>query len=143
MVRSTQIEASVRRILQVARVPADGTNMIAWLILAGMVSYSVHVFRKSVRPVINADHDVVGEAERLLRSGTPNRLWVRTVLATVITWGLISAVLTPVSVTLAIWVGGLVIAGGAAATIRAIPDPTKIDDAEFDLELRNMLDQYS
>ncbi len=113
-----------------------------WLILTGMVWYGLHVFRKSMQPLISADHDVVGEAERLLQ-GRPGRLWLRPVVATAITWALISLVLTPVSITLAIWVGGIVIAGGAAATIRAIPDPTRIDDAAFDLELKNLFEQYS
>jgi hypothetical protein len=130
------------RILQVSDGTAEGTTMVPWLILIGMTWYGVYVFRRSLKRTIGSDHDVVGEAERLLK-GNPSRVWIRPIVATAITWGLISVVLTPVSIALAIWTGGLVIAGGAAATIRAFPDPTKIDDAEFELELRNLFEQYS
>lgn len=116
--------------------------MIAWLILMGMVGYGIRLARRSMRPGIGADHDVVAEAERLLE-GRTSRVWLRPVVATAITWASVSALLTPVNTALAIWVGGAIIALGALATANAVPDPTKIDDAAFDLELRNLLEQYS
>ena len=115
--------------------------MIPWLILMGMVWYGIRLFRRSVRPVIDADHDVVAEAERVLE-GRPGRAWLRPVVATTTTWVLVSALLTPVDISLAIWVGGAIITVGALATVWSIPDPTKIDDAAFDLELQNLFEQY-
>ena len=115
--------------------------MIPWLILTGMAWCGIRLFRRSVRPGINADHDVVAEAERALE-GRASRAWLRPVVATTITWGLVSALLTPVDVSLAIWVGGAIITVGALATIWSIPDPTKIDDAAFDLEVQNLFEQY-
>lgn len=116
--------------------------MIPWLILMGVFGFGMVLLRTSVPSTISADHDVVGEAERLL-GVSRGRDWLRPVVATTITWAAVSALLTPVSISLAIWVGGAVIAVGTLATIRAIPDPTKIDDATFELELQNLFEQHS
>lgn len=116
--------------------------MVLWLILGGFVWYGLRLFRGAVQPVIRADHDVVGEAERLLE-GTVRHAWIRPVASTAITWAAVSALLTPIDIGLAIWVGGAVIAVGAMATFRSCPDPTRIDDEAFDRELRNLFEQHS
>lgn len=117
--------------------------MIPWLILMGLLWYGIRTFQRSVRPMISADHDVVAEAERLTGIRRARHRWVRPVLATTIAWGGLMATLTPVNPTLAVWVGGAVVMLGAVATALSVPDPTQIDDAEFDEALRNLLDQYS
>ena len=117
--------------------------MIPWLILMGLLWYGIRVFRSSVRPVIDIDHDIVAEAERLTGIRSSRHRWVKPAAATILAWGGLMATLTPVSPTLAVWVGGAVVALGTLATALAIPDPTKIDDADLDEALRNLLDNYS
>ncbi len=114
--------------------------MIPWMIMMGLLWYGMRMFRRSVQPIIRADHDVVAEAERLTGVRSSRYGWARPVIATSVAWAGLMATLTPVDPTLAVWVGGVVVALGACATALAIPDPTKIDDADFDAALRNLLD---
>lgn len=118
-------------------------HMIPWIIMMGLLWYGVRMFRRSVQPIINPDHDIVAEAERLTGARSNRYGWARPMIATIVAWAALMATLTPVDPTLAVWVGGVVVALGALATALALPDPTKIDDADFDEALRNLLDQYS
>ncbi len=117
--------------------------MISWMIMIGLLWYGMRMFRRSVTPIIRADHDIVAEAERLTGVRSNRYGWARPVLATSVAWAGLMATLTPVNPTLAVWVGGIVVALGAFATALALPDPTKIDDADFDAALRDLLDQSS
>jgi hypothetical protein len=113
------------------------------LVLIGIATYAVISFRRAIAPV----DDSRGPCAR--RSGAHHRCprrhlrWIRPALATVIAWAGIMATLTPVNPTMAVWIGGLIVAVGCWAVIANIPNPMKIDDAEFDRELRDLLDNYS
>jgi hypothetical protein len=117
--------------------------MIPWLILVGLIWFGVHSFRKALPESIDTGHDVVAEAERLTGYRSHPRRWIRPVVATTIAWASLMATLTPIDPTLAVWVGGAVVMLGSLATGLSIGDPLKLDDATFDAELRNLLDQYS
>lgn len=68
--------------------------------------------------------------------------WVRTLIVSAGVWVAVTGLTTLLhSSKLAIWLGGVVIAGGAVAVYRAIQMPYKLDDEAFDKALRDLLDR--
>lgn len=76
---------------------------------------------------------------RPLTGSTPR--WVRTLAISAVVWVVVTGLATLHSSTLAIWLGGAVIAGGAVAVYRAIQMPYTFDDDAFDQALRDLLDR--
>ncbi len=114
------------------------------LVLIALATYAVFSFRRAITPVDDSPAGrALADAERIVGTRSASSRWIRPALATVIAWAGIMATLTPIDPTMAVWIGGGIIAVGTWAVIASIPNPTKIDDAEFDRELRNLLDQYS
>jgi hypothetical protein len=114
------------------------------LVLIALATYAVFSFRRAIAPVDDSPGArALADAERIVGVRSASSRWIRPALAPVIAWAGIMATLTPVDPSMAVWIGGLIIAVGTWAVIASIPNPAKIDDAEFDRELRNLLDQYS
>ena len=114
------------------------------LVLIGIATYAVISFRRAIALVDDSPGGrALAEAERIVGVRSATSRWIRPALATLIAWAGIMATLTPVNPAMAVWIGGLIIAVGCWAVIASIPNPIKIDDAEFDRELRDLLDQYS
>jgi peptidoglycan/LPS O-acetylase OafA/YrhL len=116
--------------------------MLWVLLIAGSV-YTYITLRRALgeSPERAADR-VLAEAERLTGAAPRgSRRWLRPVIATVLCWIGVTATLGAVAPAAAVWVGGLVVVVGAAGVIASSPDPTKIDDDEFERELRALLEQ--
>jgi hypothetical protein len=113
------------------------------LVLICLATYAALSFRRAIRSGEASSTALVAEAERITGYRPPKTRWVRPAVATVLAWAGIMVTLTPVSPTLAVWVGGAIVGVGVLAVVNTVPNPTKIDDAEFDRELRELLDQYS
>lgn len=114
------------------------------LVLIGLATYAVVSFRRAIGPADESPGGrALADAQRIIGSRDPSPRWVRPALATVIAWAGIMATLTPIDPSMAVWIGGLIVAVGTWAVIATIPNPTRIDDAQFDRELRDLLDQYS
>ena len=112
------------------------------LVLICLATYAIISFRRALQPT-DASARVLAEAERITGFRRPRVRWVRPTLATAAAWAGIMVTLTPVDPTMAVWIGGAIVAVGTAAVIRSVPNPIKIDDDEFERELRDLLDQYS
>lgn len=111
------------------------------LALIGLGAYAAASFRRAVRS--DGSARLVAEAERIVSFRNPGSHWARPAFATLVAWVGIMATLTPVDPTMAVWIGGVVIATGTAAVVRSIPNPFEIDDEQFERELRELLDQHS
>lgn len=84
---------------------------------------------------------LVRSVERAL-GHRPNRpSWVRIVSATIAAWAAVTVGVSAVSPAAAVWVGGLVVAVGAAALVHSRRESWTMDDHEFDRRLRELLDQ--
>jgi hypothetical protein len=108
--------------------------------------YAMVTFRKAIAPVDAQDGSQ--STEGLSKKGRSSMRradsqWIRPMLATVLAWSGITLTLTPVNPTMAVWVGGAVVAVGTAAILKSVHDPYRIDDAQFDRELRELLEQNS
>jgi hypothetical protein len=115
-----------------------------YVILVVASLYAYRLFRRGIGESSDqAVKRIVDEAERLTGYVTPRRRWLKPALATVLCWVGLMATLTPVSPSLAIWVGGAVIALGAMAVAKALPDPIRIDPDDLDRELIDLLEQHS
>jgi hypothetical protein len=113
------------------------------LVLICLAAYAVMSFRRAIAVHDTPSTRVLAEARRIANSGSPRRRWLRPTVATVLGWSGIMVTLTPVNPTMAVWIGGGVVMLGTAAIVASVPNPMKIDDAEFERELRDLLDQYS
>jgi hypothetical protein len=83
----------------------------------------------------------ITSTDRALGSPSSTPRWLRTLVISAVVWATVTGLATLVSSTLAIWAGGVVIAGGAVAVYRAIQMPYKFDDDAFDKALRDLLDR--
>ena len=122
---------------------ADWYPMLAWLFLFGLATFALMSFRRAIGTTVSNPRDIVAEAERLTGYTPPSRRWIRPTAASLVTWIATMVILTPVNPALAVWVGGVVVLGGALAVYLSMPNPLKIDAVEFDRELQDLLDQYS
>ena len=113
------------------------------LVLICLAAYAVMSFRRAIAVHDTPSARVLAEAKRIANSRSPRRRWLRPALATALAWAGIMVTLTPVNPTLAVWIGGAVVMLGAVAVMATLPNPMRIDDAEFEQELRDLLDQYS
>lgn len=113
------------------------------LVLICLAAYAVMSFRRAIAPHDTPSTRVLAEARRIANSHSPRRRWLRPAIATLLAWTGIMVTLTPVNPSLAVWIGGGVVMLGAVAVVATVPNPMKIDDAEFERELRDLLDQYS
>lgn len=106
-----------------------------------LATYAVVTFRKAIAPVNEPEGGVPMKGRSSMRRAESQ--WVRPMVATVLAWSGITLTLTPVEPTMAVWVGGAVVAVGTAAVLKSIHNPYRIDDAQFDRELRELLEQNS
>jgi len=118
--------------------------MMMFVILALGSVLAYRMFRRGLGETTDqAARRLVVEAERLTGYVRPRRRWLRPGVATLLCWAGIMTTLTPVSPELAIWVGGAVIAVGALAVAKVLPDPVNIDPDDLDRELMELLEQQS
>ncbi len=109
------------------------------LILGAPVVVLLAVFRSTSLAGRFAERRVVAEAQRVVGGGQASRRWVRPAVMTVLTWLGVGLIAAPYSPAVGVWVGGLVVAAGAAVIVRAYPDLLPPED--FDRALPELLDQ--
>jgi len=112
------------------------------VILLVAAVYAYRVFRKVLGETTDQGvRRILDEAERLTGYRKPNRRWIRPAIATVLAWSAVTALLTPVDPTMAVYVGGAMVFAGVAAVIRSVPDPTRIHPDDLDRALIELLEQ--
>lgn len=84
---------------------------------------------------------LVASVERMLGHRADRVHWGRIAVATVAAWSVAVTMLVGVSPSLAVWVGGAVVAAGAVVLVKVWGNPYRLDDHEFDRRLRELLDQ--
>jgi hypothetical protein len=117
-------------------------NMLAFIVLCGLAIYAFNSFRRAIGESPEAAaRRVIAQAEALTGYTHPHKRWIRPAVATIACWVGIMVTMTPAGPAIAVWVGGAVIAVGAAAVFFTLPDPTRVDPDQLDLELRALLER--
>ena len=109
------------------------------LIVGAPIVVLYAVFRTTSLGGRLAERSVVAEAERVVGLRSRSRRWVKPTVLTVGTWFGVNLIAAASAPALGVWLGGLVVAVGAAAIMRAYPG--RIDPEEFDRALQELLDQ--
>lgn len=83
----------------------------------------------------------VRSIERELGHRPTRPSWVKIGFVTALGWVAATVAFAPISPTVGVWAGGVVVALGGVGLYRSVRVPLRMGDREFDRRLRELLDQ--